>query len=581
MKQFLLSLIFAIAFGCSENSQNNTTSHKINLLADAYLQEFLNTHPEAAYSFGIEMDRHDGHPMNDVNEIKAWQKFEDSLYVEINKIAPASLKNKVDKITYWTLKEKLESQIEFRVCKQYTWNVSHMTGWQDLWLNIARKQPIATEVQKAQALTRWQYLPVFIDNEITNLNQGLKEGYSMPKVIVNVVIDQMQTILDYPLNDSPFMALADRDTTVSFRENWKNNLQEAILPAIAKYHDYLKNIYLPKAREEVSITNIPNGEDCYQAYIRYWTSTNKTAKEIFELGNQVVAKNKEEILELGQQYYGTTGFTETIAHCNSDSLQYFQRSEDLLTYHTEFLNKAKQESLNWFNQLPSKTLTIKPYEAHEGGSARYERATTDKPAYFRLSLKNPKSIHKGQSEITNIHEAYPGHHLQIGIANDLQNLHPITKVTFIGSYSEGWARYAEQLGEEMGLYSSKSALILRRAWPSRGMIMDPGVHFHGWTKEDLTEFALESGKPAFYGEILYHRIIIMPAQLTSYDVGGEEIKRLRKKAEKALGTSFNIKEFHQRILANGAIPMNSLTELVEDWILEASKKIPTSGDKNP
>ena len=581
MKRILLLFLGTTILGCSEGIKEDISSHKLNLLADTYLQEFLDTHPEAAYSFGIEMDRHDGHPMNDVNEIRVWQEFEDSLYQEFDKIDPTALTTKLDRITYWSLKEKLESQIAFRVCKQFTWNVSHMTGWQDLWLSIARKQPVITEEQKAQALTRWQYFPVFIDNEIANLNQGLKEGYSMPKVIVNVVIDQMQTILDYPIDESPFMALADRDTTATFREVWKSRVQNEVLPAVTKYNQYLKNSYLPAAREEVSITNIPDGEACYQAYIRYWTSTNKTAKEIFELGNRVVAKNKEEVLELGQQYYGTTGFTETISYCNTDSSQYFQSGEELLTFHTEFLSKAKQESLNWFSQLPSKTVSIKPYEAHEGGSARYERSTTDKPAYFRLSLEKPNSIHKGLSEITNIHEAYPGHHLQIGVANDLQGLHPITKVLFIGSYSEGWARYAEQLGEEMNLYTSNSALILRRAWPSRGMVMDPGVHFHGWTQKDLTEFAVESGRPEFYGEILYHRIIIMPAQLTSYDVGGEEIKRLRKKAEKVLGTSFNVKEFHNKILENGPMPMSSLTELVESWILSTSENIPTTDAKNP
>ena len=177
----------------------------------------------------------------------------------------------------------------------------------------------------------------------------------------------------------------------------------------------------------------------------------------------------------------------------------------------------------------------------------YEAAAGDKPAYFRINLNNPKEQERGYNETLVYHEAYPGHHLQIGIENELTGLHPISEYVFFGSYVEGWARYSEQLAEEMGLYQNKSALIGRRAWPARGMVIDPGIHVKGWSKEQSIDFLKETGFTEAGALSMYHRIVVWPAQLTSYDVGGEEIKALRKLAKDNLGKRFDIKEFHSKI----------------------------------
>jgi uncharacterized protein (DUF885 family) len=137
---------------------------------------------------------------------------------------------------------------------------------------------------------------------------------------------------------------------------------------------------------------------------------------------------------------------------------------------------------------------------------------------------------------------------------------------WFGSYGEGWARYSEQLSEEMGLYKHKASLISRRAWPSRGLVMDPGLHLKKWSKEKLISYMMEAGIEESMALNLYQRSIVMPAQLTSYDTGGEEIKALRLLAENQLGDAFNIKEFHTKILENGSIPLLTLRAVIEDWM---------------
>jgi len=253
--------------------------------------------------------------------------------------------------------------------------------------------------------------------------------------------------------------------------------------------------------------------------------------------------------------YNTNDFKEIINLINNDASNYFTTSEEILEVNTRLLLKAKEESKNWFSELPSTEVKIKPYEPHESGIG---------------NLSNPEKQKKSNNEKLTFHEAYPGHHLQIGIEKDIGGLHPISKFIGFGSYIEGWGRYSEQLAEEMGLYESKSALIIRRAWPSRGLVVDPGLHLMNWSKEEAIAFMMESGSSEASALSLYHRIIVWPAQLTSYDVGGEEIKALRKQAQKQLGSDFDIKEFHSKVLENGSIPLGALRTNINEWLNKKS-----------
>ncbi len=564
MNKYLATLLLIIVFGCI--NENKIEEPLINNLADVYHAKVLEIYPEYAYYIDVELEKHDKISSNDLKEIKEWESFEDSLYNELKKIDELKITLKKDKITYWLLKEELESSKQMRVCNRNLWDVNHRSGWQRKWLSVANFQPVGTPELRDQALIRWNTFPSYVTTEIENLRKGISLGYTMPKEIVNLVIDQMQVLQDYEIENSPFMSPAKREDDTAFKVEWKTLILEKILPSIASYQEFLKDEYLFKARDKASILNIPNGKECYQAYIRGYTTSDKTGDEIFELGNEIVTKNKLKVVELGKELYKSEDFEEIVKLVEKDSADYFKTSEEILAVNTQLLETAKNESEKWFAVLPSTEVTIKPYEPHEAGRGSYEGATKGKPAYFRINLQDPKKQQKGSNEILTYHEAYPGHHLQIGIEKDIVGLHPISKLTSFGSYVEGWARYSEQLAEEMGLYQNPSALIKRRTWPSRGMVVDPGLHLKGWTKEQAINFMKESGTTDDSALSLYHRIIIWPAQLTSYDVGGEEIKALRKLAETKLGEAFDVKEFHSEILKNGAIPLSALRGSINEWI---------------
>jgi uncharacterized protein (DUF885 family) len=574
MKNSIITLVLSIwIIGCNVQKGNRETGATLNALADRYYQRFLETFPFEAYYSDIPLSKHDGIVSNKLEDIKLWEAFEDSLYSELTKIDESKILKKDEKITYWFMKENLESYIALRICKNYYWDVNHLSGWQVYWTEIAEFQPVGTVELRTQAFQRWNKLPSFITTEILNLKQGISLGYTMPKEIVQVVIDQLQTILDYDIEKSPLMSPAIRDGDKQFYSDWKNLIIETVIPAFSEYQIYLKNEYLKSAREENSILSLPNGSECYQAYLRFRTSTKKTGIEIFELGQQIVSANKKKVIEYGIEIYGTNDFTETINRMKADKNNLFHSSNEILEFTNRKLSNAREMCKNWFEVLPSKDVTIKPYEPHESGIGGYEFALGNKPAYCRINLNNPEQQRKGSNEILIYHETYPGHHLQIGIQNDIEGLHPISRLVLIASFCEGWARYSEQLAEEMGLYESKTALIQRNAGPARGMVVDPGVHLKGWTKDQAITFMMEAGWSESVALNVYHRILVWPAQLTSYDVGGEEIKALRRLAEERLKQDFNIIEFHTKILENGSIPLINLRVIIQEWIDKKLVKI--------
>jgi uncharacterized protein (DUF885 family) len=208
-------------------------------------------------------------------------------------------------------------------------------------------------------------------------------------------------------------------------------------------------------------------------------------------------------------------------------------------------------------------------EANDG----YWPAAEDRsrPAKYQISLYRFADTTRSNAEITAFHEAYPGHHLQIGLALERLAAHAITRLVGNSAFIEGWARYAEALAEEMGMYSSDYARANRRLWPARGMVVDPGIHLLGWTREQATAFILESGRfPPDTAAGAVDRIAVWPGQLTAYDTGALEFFALREQASKALGERFDIREFHDVVLGNGSVTLPMLREQVRIW-LESKK----------
>jgi len=540
----------------------------MNDIADRYYAWTLERLPEQAYFAAIDLERHDGLFDNSFEAQSAAQQAEDAFLAELEAIDATQLVGKPEWIANALLVQQVRSDVSRRICKEELWNISQMGGWHSGYSQVAMLQPVDTPEQREQALTRWSKFPAFVDQEVANLKAGVEQGYTVPKTVTGRVIAQMDGLLALATENSPFYSPAARADDEAFAAAMRELVETGIQPALQRARDYLQDEYLPAAREELSITAIPNGLDCYEAMLRGYTTLDRSGKEVYELGQQAVAANKAGVIELGRAAYETDDFAEILDRAKNDPADKFESAEELLQFSKDMVERAAVEMPNWVGTMPEQAVEVVPFEKHEEGtgrSAHYNAGNADRPAEYRIPLATPEEEGRGNAEATAFHEAWPGHHLQVATFQAIEGLHPVTSLVWFSGPGEGWARYSEALSEEMGLYESTSGPILRRAWPARGMVADPGIHLFGWTREEAAEYMLEAGRFPNADEMV-DRIAIIPGQLTAYDSGGLEILALRRQAEEALGDDFDIREFHDRVLENGTIPLGSLRQHIEAWI---------------
>lgn len=542
----------------------------VNDVADDYYAHVMSTTPEVAYFSGIELDRHDGLANNSLAAHAASDAVVDALLARLHTVDADNLIGDPAWITHAYLLEELEAKVGLRVCRTELWNVNQMGGWHSGYAQIAQMQPVGTPELREQSLARWSKFAGNIDRELGNLGDGIKLGYTAPKTVVQRVVDQFDGVLALDVERSPFYSPAARDDDEAFAAATRQIVEEQITPALKRYREFLAGPYMERARAELSITANPDGRACYDASLRAYTTLNRSAEEVFELGKKTVEANRASVIELGRSAYELSDFKEILDRVKSDKSDRFTSKEELLEFSRDMVKRAEAEMPNWVGTMPTQPVEVVPFEEHEEGtgmSAHYRPGAGDKPGEYRIPLHEPEEQSRGGAETVAFHEAWPGHHLQVAFAKSIEGLHPVTGLIWFSGPGEGWARYSEALSEEMGLYQTTSGPITRRAWPARGMVVDPGIHLFGWTREEAIEFMMVSGRfPETMGDEMVDRIAILPGQLTAYDSGGLEILALRKQAEEAFGDDFDIREFHDRILENGTIPLPALRTHIERWI---------------
>ena len=572
---FLLAA-FVIVSGFAAPAAAEDPAAKVTRLADEFVRGLIDRSPEMATLMGIAGASDDKLSDNSLSALKAWQAKEDDWLAQLATVDGASLWGRPEWVTYGFLREALEGSKAGRIAHMELWPVNQMIGWQAGIAQLAAVQPVGSAVHRDQALARWRQLPRFLGTEIVNLKEGLRLGYSTPKPNVELVIAQLDAVLAMPVRTSPLFAPVLRDKTPEFQAAWERLLSADINPAIQRYRDFLKNDYLPKARTSLGLSGLPNGAAAYRALFRQGTSLDRSAEETYKLGEQAVARNVGQAAEIGRKLYGGADLPAVIKKMAADPGNHFKSREELMDFSRQAVERARKALPAWFALIPKADVVIEPVPAflEKTASSAYEAAAADgrRPGTYRINLYQPEAQTRATAEQTAFHEAFPGHHFQISIAAEQPGRHPIALVVGSGSYIEGWARYTEALAEEMGLYTTEFGRVNRRLWPAHGMVVDPGLHVFGWTREKAVKYILDTGRFSPHeAESLVDRIIATPTQLTTYDTGGLEFFALRAKAEKALGKKFDIKSFHSEVLRYGAVTLPMLREIVDRWIAAQSK----------
>jgi uncharacterized protein (DUF885 family) len=389
---------------------------------------------------------------------------------------------------------------------------------------------------------------------------------------VRRVIQQFDGIVGDTTENNPLYGPATRSLDLTFSAEFRALVDGPVRESLRTYRNFLEQEYLPRARSALPITEHPNGAACYQAFLRSYTTLQRTPQEVYDLGRATVEANAERVRELGAAAFGARDLAQIAERIPNAGDNRFASEEELIVFSRQVVDRARGASASLFNAMPSQPVVVEPFEAfrrNAGGSSYYQsQPDQTQPATYRIQSVYWQDETRGGAEITAVHEAFPGHHMQIALASARAG-RPIARMLGNAAYVEGWARYAEALAEEAGIYSTQYAPMTRRLWPARGMVIDPGLHVMGWTPEQVVAFIRESGR--FRGEDatgLVDRIAIMPGQLTAYDSGGLEIIALRREAEAALGDRFDVRDFHERVLEHGSVPLTALRANVSAWIAE-------------
>lgn len=580
LKSFAAALALAALGACGggrEGSPAGNGAAELKQIADDYLKATLALSPFAVVYAGVgDVVKEDHAAMEDNSPagLARFQRAEDALADRFAAIDAAALSARADWVLHETLKEQFEASRAMRVCRLNLWNVNHMAGWQTAFAQVADAQPAATPVEQAMALARWRRLPDYLRQERENLMAGLAAGYSAPRRVVARVIAQLDAVIAAPPENAPYLSFAARQSgEEKFNAAVKRLATEEIAPALVEFRDFLRDDYAPHARATLSIRGVPNGEQCYEAMLRAYHTAAIGAETTFKRGEAAVAANRSDVVQRGEAMFGLSEFPAILERVASQPGNRFRSEQELLDFTRALEPVAREKIAPFFSAPPSQGLVIEPFAGYlkgTGQSSRYEpKLLADGAATYRINTDEWATQTKGEAEIVLVHEGWPGHHLQIATAYAVEGLHPITRLYGSTAYIEGWARYAEALAEEAGLYESGYGAISRRAWPARGMVVDPGLHLYGWTNEQAAQFLIDSGRfDAATADNMLDRIAVMPGQLTAYDTGGLEIAALRAEAVKRLGARFDIQAFHDRVLENGAVPLGALRRHVEAWIAQ-------------
>lgn len=572
-KRLLPILVLALA-ACSDAPVDDS-AERVNQIASDFLQGYFRQFPEEVYEVGYgdaPMDRFGDHSEA---ATKTWDAKVDQWLMSLDAIDVDMLAGTPEAITYAFTREQLQTHVDRRVCQTDLWNISPTwTGWQFMFASTLAIQPIETADERQAAIDRVVDAARFLKTDISNLRRGLDMDYAAPQSNVVAVIDQVTSLIDTPIEDSPLFSPASRSDDEGFISGYRAAYESTLKPALIVYRDFLANDY--EGRDVVGVGNNPNGEACYAASVRYWSSVSMTAEEIHRAGLSQMARIQSEMLQIARNSFGTDDVRGLLAELRTNPDYTFRSEQDMLDYVGAAVQRGKEAVPDWFGNVPDADLIIIPSPAYEkdSGGGFYSAGAADgsRPGTYQVGTYNPQGISKAGTESTAFHESYPGHHMQVSLALANESLHPILRYIGVSGSVEGWALYTERLVDEMGLYSSDVArlgMLSNEAYRAARLVVDPGMHVMGWTRDDAIQYMLEhtaEGIDSLTSEV--DRYAAVPGQATSYLLGSLEIQRLRKKAELALGDDFDIREFHDRILANGGVTLPMLGMTIDAWIAE-------------
>ncbi len=496
----------------------------------------------------------------------------------------------VQKLDYDVLAFDLETSVALARFPTEYLQVDHIYGTHTALANLAQTAPHATVKHYEDFLKRMERTPVQLMHSTMWLEKGVLAGVTMPRILMERVPALIRQQIPKDPKDNPayatLFATMPSDIPPSeqtrLRERALTILRERLYPAYAAFANFIEQKYLPHTRTTIGWATLPDGNDWYVARIRDQTSTTMSADAIHELGLAEVARIRAEMERAMVAAKFTKGLPAFFEFLRTDKRFFYTDKADLLRGYSEIAKRIDGELPKLFGKLPRLTYGVKPipsYAEKVQTTAYYQPGSgaAGRSGTFFCNTYDLKSRPKWEMEALTAHEAVPGHHLQIALGEEVENAPEYRRHAFNNAYVEGWALYSESLGEQLGLYQdpySKFGQLTYEMWRAIRLVVDTGMHAKGWSRERAIQFFKDNtGKAQHDIEVEVDRYIAWPAQALGYKLGELKIKALRARAQAALGDHFDLRAFHDRVLDDGALPLEVLDAHVNAWI-ELRKKSP-------
>mgnify|MGYP001264140472 FL=1 len=583
---FLLLILFlnvdCVIFNSDYKIENGekSESEKFHELLSEQWEKGIVRNPEWASSLG---DNRFNDKLNDTSyeTILKRQGETRELQETVKKIDRSKL-SEDDQLNYDLYLQGIEKQIEGFQFLSYLIPIDQMGGIQIGFAGISNYMPFNNVKDYENYLARMRAFPIKLDQTINLMKRGVKEGWVPPKIILVSVPDQIKAQFEKLIEESPlFKPFNDFPESIPSEEQTRlidemvSVLTEYVYPAYETLYSYFIESYLPSCGESIACKDFPNGDVYYKYQIKSYTTTNLTAEEIHQIGLGEVDRIRAEMKKVINMTEFNGSFDEFLTFLRSDSQFYFTSEDELLNEYRMICKKADAELPKFFGLLPRLPYGVKPipdYQAPASPTAYYYSGSQEagRAGFFMANTYKLETRPKYEMEALSIHEAVPGHHLQITLAQELDNIPKFRRYGGYTAFVEGWGLYSEKLAEEMGFYEdpySKFGQLTYEMWRACRLVVDTGMHTLGWTRQEAIDFMLSNtAKTENDVTVEIDRYIAWPGQALAYKIGELKIRELRSKAEKEMGDNFNIRDFHDVVLGNGAVPLDILEKHVNEYI---------------
>ena len=453
---------------------------------------------------------------------------------------------------------------------------------------LAELVPFETIADYETWIRRMRAIPAYLDQYGDRLRRGAREKRTQPRAVMERVLEPLaKQVTDKP-EDSPFferfrtypdsIPAADR---VRLTAEARQVIAESVIPAYRRFQAVFRDEYLPATRGTVGLWDTPDGRAYYQFLARYHTTTALTPEEIHAIGLKEVARNRAEMQTVMDEVGFKGSLTDFFQHLRTDPRFYYETGDELFRAYAYIVKMIDPELPKLFGKLYRTPFGLRPIpdnSAPNTTTAYYQGPSLDgsRPGYYYVNLYRPEVRPKYEMEVLSVHEAAPGHHLQIALAQEQTGLPTFRRAGGFTAYIEGWGLYSERLGYDLGLYKdpySRFGQLTYDQWRAVRLVVDTGLHHMEWTRQQAIDYFLANAAKTeadIVNEI--DRYISDPGQALAYKIGQLKFLELRARAEQALGDAYDIRAFHDTVLATGAVPLDILERTVDEWIAAQKAK---------